>query len=77
MEECCRLKGIEMTMYTRQLRRQNGILGGVCGGIGAYYDINPWWLRIVFLIAAIPGGVPGILPYILFWIAIPKSKTEV
>jgi phage shock protein C len=59
---------------TRQLRRQNGIIGGVCGGLGAFFGISPFWFRLLFIILALPGGAPGILPYIILWIVIPKSE---
>ena len=59
---------------TRQLRRQNGMIGGVCGGLGAFFGINPLWFRLLFIILALPGGAPGILPYILLWIVIPKLE---
>jgi phage shock protein C len=58
----------------RQLRRQNGIIGGVCGGLGAFFGISPFWFRLLFIILALPGGAPGILPYIILWIVIPKSE---
>ncbi len=57
-----------------RLRRQNGVIGGVCGGLGAFYGLNPAWFRLVFLILAIPGGLPGILPYALLWIIIPRKR---
>jgi phage shock protein PspC (stress-responsive transcriptional regulator) len=51
--------------------RQNRILAGVCGGLGEFFGINPIWFRLGFLLALIPGGVPGILIYLLCWIIIP------
>ena len=59
---------------SRQLRRQNGVIAGVCGGLGAYFGINPWWFRVLFIILAMPGGAPGVLPYIILWIVIPKRR---
>ena len=59
---------------TRQLRRQNGVIGGVCGGLGAFFGINPLWFRVLFIILALPGGAPGILPYIILWIVVPKRE---
>ncbi len=56
----------------RRLRRQNGMFGGVCGGLGAFFGINPIWFRILFLILMLPGGLPGVLPYLLLWIIIPR-----
>ncbi|HEV8191145.1 MAG TPA: PspC domain-containing protein [Ktedonobacterales bacterium] len=57
---------------TRQLRRQNGIIGGVCGGLGEFFGISPFWFRLLFIILALPGGAPGILPYVILWIVVPK-----
>ena len=57
-----------------KLRRQNGIVAGVCGGLGAFFGISPWWFRLIFLILLIPGGLPGILPYVLFWIIVPRRR---
>ena len=59
---------------SRQLRRQNGVIAGVCGGLGAYFGISPLWFRVLFIILALPGGAPGVLPYIILWIVIPKRR---
>ena len=61
----------------RVLRRQNGIIAGVCGGLGAYTGLDPWVFRVIFLIMALPGGLPGILIYLICWIAIPKQTVQV
>jgi phage shock protein C len=58
----------------RALRRQNGIIAGVCGGLGAFFGIRPFWFRLLFLILFLPGGAPGILPYIILWIVIPGRR---
>jgi len=57
-----------------KLRRQNGIVAGVCGGLGAFFGLNPWLFRLIFLILLIPGGLPGILPYVLLWVIIPRKR---
>ena len=56
------------------LRRQNPIIAGVCGGLGAFLGINPWWFRLLFLILLLPGGLPGFLPYLILFIVIPPKK---
>jgi phage shock protein C len=58
----------------RRLERQDGILGGVCGGLGAFFGITPWLFRIIFLFLAMPGGLPGVLPYLILWLVIPKRR---
>ncbi len=59
-----------------KLRRQNGILGGVCGGLGAFFGINPFWFRLLFLFLAMPGGLPGVVPYLVLWVVIPPRRYE-
>ncbi len=60
----------------RALRRSrhDRVVAGVCGGLGRFFGINPWWFRLAFLIALIPGGVPGVGAYLLAWIIIPKER---
>jgi phage shock protein C len=53
--------------------RSNRVIAGVCGGLGEFFDISATWFRIGFLIALIPGGIPGILLYLLLWLIIPKD----
>jgi len=55
-----------------RLQRQNGMVAGVCGGLGAFFGINPFWFRLLFLFLMIPGGLPGLLPYLLLWIIMPR-----
>ena len=65
-----------MSDTTRKpLRRSsdNRILLGICGGLGEFFGINPIWFRLAFIIAAIPGGLPGILLYLILWLIMPKS----
>ena len=57
----------------RALRRQNAVLAGVCGGLGAFFGISPNWFRALFVLLALPGGVPGLLLYILAWIIMPRA----
>lgn len=57
----------------RALRRQNAVFAGVCGGLGAFFGISPNWFRLLFVLLALPGGVPGLLIYILAWIIMPRA----
>ncbi len=62
-------------MPTRQFRRSrtNRRLVGVCGGLGAYFGINPTWFRLLFVLLGLPGGAPGILLYLLLWVVMPEE----
>jgi phage shock protein C len=56
------------------LRRSqhNRVIAGVCGGLAEFYGINAFWFRLAFMIALIPGGVPGLGLYLLLWLILPK-----
>jgi len=51
-----------------------GILGGVCIGLGHYFGIDPALIRVVFLVLLFVFGT-GSLAYIILWIALPKAET--
>ena len=53
--------------------RHNRIFAGVCGGLANFFGISAFWFRLAFLIALIPGGVPGFLLYLLMWIIMPNE----
>ena len=53
--------------------RSNRMIAGVCGGLGKFFGVNPFWFRLGFLIALVPGGVPGILAYLILWLVIPTE----
>lgn len=50
--------------------RKDRVIGGVCGGMGDYFGIDPLAIRLVFLILLLFGG-GGLILYIVFWIVIP------
>lgn len=50
------------------------ILGGVCSGIGTYFDFDPIWLRGAFAVSFFLFGT-GLLLYIILWIIMPEAKT--
>jgi len=63
------------TMKKRFFRNPDDkILGGVCSGISAYFDIDPIWMRLAFALSIIFAGT-GVFIYIILWIIIPEAKT--
>ncbi len=51
------------------------VIGGVCGGIAAYFGIaNPMWIRLGFLALIFFAGIPIIL-YPILWAIVPEAKT--
>jgi phage shock protein PspC (stress-responsive transcriptional regulator) len=47
------------------------VLGGVCSGLAAYFDIDTVLVRIILIVLLISGV--GLLAYIILWIVIPKA----
>ncbi len=43
------------------------IIGGVCAGMGAYWNIDPWIVRIIFFVLTMMGGL-GVLVYLILYI---------
>jgi len=46
-------------------------IAGVCAGIAEYFNIDATIIRIIFVILLLPGGLPGVIPYVLLWILVP------
>lgn len=51
----------------------NKIIAGVCGGLGRYFNVDPVIPRILFVILLLPGGLPGVIPYVILWLVVPKE----
>ncbi|SFW89136.1 PspC domain-containing protein [Chitinophaga sancti] len=51
------------------------VLGGVCGGLGAYLNVDPVVFRIIFALLAIGGFGSGILVYFILWIVTPEANS--
>ncbi len=54
------------------------LLGGVCGGIAEFFDLDPTLVRIGYaLLTAFTAAFPGIILYpILYWIIPSKLKIQ-
>jgi phage shock protein C len=54
--------------------RENRMLGGVCGGLGEYFDIDPTLVRLLFVFGAFLG-IPGalVLIYLVMLILVPQE----
>ncbi len=48
------------------------VLGGVCSGLSAYFNIDPIIFRLIF-IALFFGGGSGLFLYLVLWIVVPKA----
>ncbi len=67
------------TQYKKLYRsRENRMLGGVCGGLGEYFDIDPTLVRLLFVFGAFLG-IPGALAliYLVMLILVPQEAPVV
>jgi phage shock protein PspC (stress-responsive transcriptional regulator) len=51
------------------------VIGGVCGGLGAWLNTDPVLFRVIFVITAF-FGLLGLFVYLVLWIAIPKADSD-
>ncbi len=51
--------------------RDNSMIAGVCGGLGEYFNMDPTFIRFLWIVFTLAGG-SGILAYIIAWIVIPQ-----
>jgi phage shock protein PspC (stress-responsive transcriptional regulator) len=63
---------------TKRLYRSktDRMIAGVCGGLAEYFNVDPVIIRIIALILLLPGGLPGIIPYVILWIVVPEKPTK-
>lgn len=55
--------------------RRHRVIGGVCGGIADSLGWSPTVVRILYVLVSILSvGFPGILVYIVLWIAVPERS---
>jgi phage shock protein PspC (stress-responsive transcriptional regulator) len=64
-------------LSSRRLYRNtdSAVFGGVLSGIAAFFEVNPLWTRLLFIIIAFASLGMAILVYIVLWIAIPSATT--
>lgn len=62
---------LERPQLERRLYRSttDQVIGGVCGGLGDYFAVDPIWFRVGFVLLALGGG-SGVLIYLLMWLIV-------
>lgn len=53
---------------------ENNIFGGVCRGIAAYFNIDPIWVRLAWVLLFFLKGI-GLLAYLILWLVVPAART--
>ena len=55
--------------------RSDGMIAGVCGGLGEYLGLDPVWLRLLFILLLFASGI-GLWAYLILWIIVPLEGSE-
>ncbi len=66
----------ENTTSAKKLYRddEDKVIAGVCSGIGAYFNVDPLWIRIGFILTTLLFST-GLWIYLVLWVIVPKAKT--
>lgn len=61
---------------TKRLYRSptDTMLGGVCGGLGDYFDVDSNLVRLIFIVLSVLTGF-GILVYFALWLIVPERES--
>jgi len=53
--------------------RRNRVIAGVAAGMAERFGVPVLLMRIIWLLAFLPGGLPGLIPYLILWVVIPPE----
>lgn len=69
--------GQTMESTGRRLYRatDTAVLGGVLGGVASYFNVNPLWTRLIFVVLVFVSFGFASLVYVLFWVIIPPARS--
>ena len=51
--------------------RRHRVIAGVAGGMAETFGLPVWLLRLIWLFLLLPGGLPGLVPYLVLWLVLP------
>jgi len=65
---------MEKRLFRSQARK---MLGGVCGGLGDYFEIDVTLIRLVFVaLSLVTAIIPMVIFYLVAWIIIPVEEPK-
>lgn len=57
------------------LSNDNKKIWGICGGLGEYFNIDPTFIRILWVVLTIYSGFfPGVILYFILKLIIPSKQ---
>ncbi|MDR2214752.1 MAG: PspC domain-containing protein [Nevskiaceae bacterium] len=55
--------------------QEDSMWAGVCGGLGAYFGVDPVWVRVAFILLTLFTSGLWLAVYLVMWIIVPKATT--
>lgn len=53
---------------------KNKMIGGVCGGMANYFDIDPTLVRVGYILVSVFTIFSGVLAYFVLWLVMPVDQ---
>ncbi len=53
--------------------KNDRIIAGVASGLARRFGLPVWLVRLFWIVLLLPGGVPGVVPYLIFWLLMPSE----
>jgi phage shock protein C len=54
--------------------RRHRMIAGVAGGMAERFGVPVWLARLLWVLLLLPGGLPGLIPYVICWVVIPQEE---
>ena len=56
--------------------RKHRVIAGVAAGLAERFGVPIWLMRLLWILLLLPGGIPGLVPYLFLWIVIPLEPDD-
>lgn len=63
------MKAVKKLIRPKKGRR----VAGVALAFANYFNLDVTLVRLIWVFLLIPGGFPGLIPYLLCWLVIPEE----
>ena len=54
--------------------KKDRMIGGVCGGIGEYLEVDPTAIRVAYALLTLFTAFCGVILYPILWIIMPEKR---
>lgn len=56
--------------------KKDKMIGGICGGIAKYFDLDPTLVRVGYILLSIFTIFSGVIAYFVLWLVMPVDPEE-